>query len=896
MGTLQLEQRKPIEFSATRRGGVSPAQVPTTAQVNNSIPMAETKNRPGRSTSLQRMLDLERLYISRPQTERHHPPPIQPKSKSQTTPILVTAHHQTSPDHTGNLAPRLEGHAQRPVRSRVPRRGDTSCPPQLRPVVINTKTDTSLTMSRSDMLENGTREFLVGDTRNSSAITVRDKYATLVAYETPPKEVARCHSPSWEAYERRKIEKKMEKKERGESKKDGARRLSKKPPPASSPKSLQHALAAEADAGRGRGRERTEKTASASGSSHEKKAARKTRSRSGSFVSMLRAPFEFRRSSTDQATDSGFIGGIKLDLQRYNRQQQNLDSNAVEDESNLHPALRNNNLESPPALAARPVTPSRAEQRRYPPITGGNNYHQKTAFLTMSPTSPAIPDVSKVGKWRTKFSRAGSRTRSLVGADEESQPRGSGDQFNGRRQPEHLLLTIKGPREQPNTPSSSLLSPKPPNVASALGYSTPSTAPPQLAQPMTPSENRRAQKHSNNESVSSTSSAATGYNTAPSSPHPPEPPQRSPKRHSVFSPVEFNPVPTLPRHKQHDSDNQVSTKAAQSSTQRSFPLCRNVTKSEARQSRRASTGVATSPSTAASQISPYLSSPANNRNLPASSSEESCDDDVHSSASVSTPATSRPQSEREMPLTSGEEDLPSVHDAVKACLSKTYPLTSADNSEDEGGVDPIQAAADKVLAVFNEIPVGKPDLGRRFLSQASLSTATSFEPPAAERPLNLGRKPKSRVVQNLPPASSLERACQQAPAGSPIHATPVILQQDRPNAANDDVKPALKPALAVNNSVRRHLRHKSTPHLATQDRDPIAKVFVQCCSCTHYHDMPSNLFKAMSNPEGVFSPADKCGYSGALSMTVRCSWCKHEMSVRCCSALSTVVYIQERLR
>ncbi|KAG6178005.1 hypothetical protein E4U10_008340 [Claviceps purpurea] len=890
MGTLQLEQRKPIEFSATRRGGVSPA-VPTTAQLNNSISMAETKNRPGRSTSLQRMLDLERLYISRPQTERHHPPPIQPKSKSQTTPILVTA-HQTSPDHTRNLAPRLEGHAQRPVRSRVPRRGDTSCPPQLRPVVINTKTDTSLTMSRSDKLDNGTREFLVGDTRNSSATTVRDKYVTLVAYETPPKEVARCHSPSWEAYERRKIEKKMEKKERGESKKDGARRLSKKPPPASSPKSLQHALAAEADAGRGRGRERTEKTASASGSSQEKKAARKTRSRSGSFVSMLRAPFEFRRSSTDQATDSGFIGGIKLDLQRYNRQQQNLDSNAVEDESNIHPALRSNNLESPPALAVRPVTSSRAEQRRYPPITGGNNYHQKTASLTTSPASPAIPDVSKVGKWRTKFSRAGSRTRSLVGADEESQPRGSGDQFDGRRQPDHLPLIIKGPIEQPNTPSSSLLPPKPPHVASALGYSTSA----QLAQPMTPSENRRAQKHSNNESVSSTSSAATGYNTAPSSPHPPEPPQRSPKRHSVFSSVDINPVPTLPRHKQHDSDTQAPTKAAQPSTQRSFPLCRNVTKSEGRQSRRASTGVATSSSTAASQISPYLSSPANNRNLPASSSEESCDDDVHSSASVSTPATSRPQSEREMPLTSGEEDLPSVHDAVKACLSKTYPLTSADNSEDEGGVDPIQAAADKVLAVFNEIPVQKPDLGRRFLSQASLSTATSFEPPAAERPLSLGRKPKSRVVQNSPPASSLERACQHAPAGAPIHATPVILQQNRPNAANDDVKPALKPALAVNNSVRRHLRHKSTPHLATRDRDPIAKVFVQCCSCTHYHDMPSNLFKAMSNPEGVFSPADKCGYSSALSMTVRCSWCKHEMSVRCCSALSTVVYIQERLR
>ncbi|GAB0132808.1 hypothetical protein EsDP_00001234 [Epichloe bromicola] len=842
--------------------------------------MADTKSRPGRSNSLQRMLDLEKQYMF----ERLHPQTNQPNSKCQTTSAFGT-NHQAFPDRTSIHARRAEG-AQKCNQSSGDHRRYTSLPPQLPPLMINT--DTSYTMSRSDLLMDRGRQLPTQNGPHSATATPNEKYKKVVAFEFPPKEVAQCQSPSWEAYERRKNEKKMEKKEREESKKEGIKRLSKKPPPPSSPRSLQQALA-EADAGRGRGRERAESTAAVGVLSKENKPARKARSRSSSFVSMLRAPFEFRRSYADQGNDSGFIGGIKLELQRHAAQQQNLDSHAVGDESNIHPALRTGNqepksntpLKSPPP-PSRPASASETDQRRYPPITRGNNHPQNIAPLA---------DISTIGKWRTKVDlKAGSRPQSRAARDEESQL--SGDDSNGRKQQSNLPRAAKGPGEQPKSPSPS--SSKPVHIAFAASPSTPSS-PSAQTEPKKQPENRRPQYHSNNESVLSDSSATTGYKTAPSSP-PPEPPRRSLKRLSGLSLDEvIPPVPPLTLHHQTIGA-QSSANDKQSFAQRSFPLVKHTATPQSTPPKDDRIETATSSSC---QMSPYLPSPGQNGHLPHSSSEDSCSEDFHSASSVSTPATSRPGSERGTPLISKDEAATSDPHVFRARFSTTYPLQSADNSEDEG-VDPIQAAAEKVLAVFNEIPVQRSNLCRRRNSHSSLATDASFEPSARERPLNIrSRKMATEPSQNgYSPGSYLQEARTQPPAAAP---TRVYKQRFGPPASfvlpdqdsheNDN----LKPAPAVPDTVGRPLRHMSTPRLATTDRDPIAKTFVECCSCKYYHDMPRNLYQAMSNPEGVLSSADKCGFVGALSMTVRCSWCKHEMSVRCCAALSTMVHIQERL-
>ncbi|KAK3939697.1 hypothetical protein QBC46DRAFT_408994 [Diplogelasinospora grovesii] len=75
---------------------------------------------------------------------------------------------------------------------------------------------------------------------------------------------------------------------------------------------------------------------------------------------------------------------------------------------------------------------------------------------------------------------------------------------------------------------------------------------------------------------------------------------------------------------------------------------------------------------------------------------------------------------------------------------------------------------------------------------------------------------------------------------------------------------------------------------------PIAKMFVECCNCKFYHDMPSKLYECMAKPDAVVE--DKLlGISGAITTMVKCPWCTHNMSTKCCAGYAAVVYLKERL-
>ncbi|KAB5578464.1 hypothetical protein GE09DRAFT_551494 [Coniochaeta sp. 2T2.1] len=75
---------------------------------------------------------------------------------------------------------------------------------------------------------------------------------------------------------------------------------------------------------------------------------------------------------------------------------------------------------------------------------------------------------------------------------------------------------------------------------------------------------------------------------------------------------------------------------------------------------------------------------------------------------------------------------------------------------------------------------------------------------------------------------------------------------------------------------------------------PIAKMFVECCSCKFYHDMPSKLYECMAKPDAVVE--DKLrGISGSITTMVKCPWCQHNMSTSCCAGYAAVVYVKEKL-
>ena len=78
------------------------------------------------------------------------------------------------------------------------------------------------------------------------------------------------------------------------------------------------------------------------------------------------------------------------------------------------------------------------------------------------------------------------------------------------------------------------------------------------------------------------------------------------------------------------------------------------------------------------------------------------------------------------------------------------------------------------------------------------------------------------------------------------------------------------------------------------DAKPVAKLFVICCKCKFWHDLPSKLYEAMALPKELHK-AEEGKLTGArLETAVRCPWCEHAMTTFCCQGWTTVVYLHER--
>ena len=78
------------------------------------------------------------------------------------------------------------------------------------------------------------------------------------------------------------------------------------------------------------------------------------------------------------------------------------------------------------------------------------------------------------------------------------------------------------------------------------------------------------------------------------------------------------------------------------------------------------------------------------------------------------------------------------------------------------------------------------------------------------------------------------------------------------------------------------------------DAKPVAKLFVVCCKCKFWHDLPSKLYEAMALPKELHK-AEEGKLTGArLETAVRCPWCEHAMTTFCCQGWTTVVYLHER--
>ncbi|GFP56822.1 reticulocyte-binding protein 2 homolog a [Trichoderma asperellum] len=180
------------------------------------------------------------------------------------------------------------------------------------------------------------------------------------------------------------------------------KRLSKQPPP-SSPHAIDQAnrMTSAAALAASRDRQRPSSALEFTTPSGDDMPSRPHHGRSGSFTSLIRSPFESRRASleTSRPSETGFIGGIKLEIQRHAAYQKTVEGPEKMDESKIHPALRTNNAHNQ-KWSAPPARPNPESQRRaYPPITR----HPAAAAKTRSLISSAEMDASDAGtmdRWR----------------------------------------------------------------------------------------------------------------------------------------------------------------------------------------------------------------------------------------------------------------------------------------------------------------------------------------------------------------------------------------------------------------------------------------------------------------------------------------------------------------
>ena len=82
---------------------------------------------------------------------------------------------------------------------------------------------------------------------------------------------------------------------------------------------------------------------------------------------------------------------------------------------------------------------------------------------------------------------------------------------------------------------------------------------------------------------------------------------------------------------------------------------------------------------------------------------------------------------------------------------------------------------------------------------------------------------------------------------------------------------------------------------------PMAKLFVICCKCKFWHDLPSKIYEAMALPKELHRDENGAGLKGKgkvtgarLETAVKCPWCEHAMTTWCCQGWTTVVYLHER--
>lgn len=220
---------------------------------------------------------------------------------------------------------------------------------------------------------------------------------------------------------------------------------------------------------------------------------------------------------------------------------------------------------------------------------------------------------------------------------------------------------------------------------------------------------------------------------------------------------------------------------------------------------------------------------------------------------------------------------------------------------------PAKAALGVVEGVHGETIGHKPSI-KRYSSNPLLQSGIKppsfdFLPPLKHQPLT---KPKrAPLVGSSGPTSYFPSL---APAKPPNTDSSLTVRPHSPLGPASPTSHALQSQRPAFTS-RRHTTAPSPPSptgsltadliAAKAVQAPVRKLFVICCKCKYWHDLPSELYEAMIMPKKMVRDDDGGGdggrKEGVLDAAVKCPWCAHYMAKWCCEGWLTGVLMGQKM-
>jgi hypothetical protein len=278
-----------------------------------------------------------------------------------------------------------------------------------------------------------------------------------------------------------------------------------------------------------------------------------------------------------------------------------------------------------------------------------------------------------------------------------------------------------------------------------------------------------------------------------------------------------------------------------------------------------------------------------------------CADQPHDSSDTFQSANSSPSTSDFSETAMVTDEQFDISTPLTSTLSSISPLAKHDDIPLDVPDKATESSPLGLETSLENLPLHQPSLPR---SQSTpMLNDLSFLPELKHQPLV---KPQARSMTSdgqscaRPPSSTAK--CLVGPGLPPGKEVPQNLPVDpsssnylrdaRLNAprASQLLRPALKQRQMSLGSESRPVMDGA---IATQQSEPLAKMFVICCKCKFFHDLPSKIYEAMSKPSNTVEDKD-LGISGHMTTMVACPWCSHGMSTECCSGYAAVVYLRER--